>query len=126
MSSGFATFILMNNYFHDVATAMFSACSVVLWIFLKKLGNDFDEGLRAYMRSLYRGVSAVFWFSAVWLVGSGILRFITFTRFEWVNASRGKFEAGLLVKYVIAGCMVLIGVMLWVRLSQEMKKRLLK
>lgn len=124
MTQGFATFILMNNYFHDVATAMLLACSIVLWVFLKHLRTDDDRVLLGYARKLYGGVSTIFWFSVAWIIVSGFIRVATFTSFEWVNAGRGRFEAGLVMKYAIAGCMILIGIFLWSRLSREMKDRL--
>jgi len=124
MSQGMATFILMNNYFHDVATAMLLACSIVLWVLLRHLGDERDDPLLRYVRSLYRGISVLFWFSVVWLIVSGVIRFATFSTFEWVNASRGRFEAGLLTKYAVAGCMILVGIVLWSRLTRKMKERL--
>lgn len=123
MSEGYAVFLLMNNYFHDVATAMLLACSVVLWVMLKHL--DGKEGaMLHYIAALYRGITALFWFSVAWIVTSGYLRFATFRDFEWFNTTQKHFEAGLLVKYAIAVIMVVVGAVLWVRLSREMHKKI--
>lgn len=124
MSNSFATFVLMNNYFHDVATAMLLACSVVLWVMLKNLGGEQDGVLLRYAAALYRSVSAMFWFSVLWIIASGILRIATFRSFEWFNTTQKHFEAGLFVKYGIAAVMMVIGTLLWARLSRKMRSRL--
>lgn len=114
----------MSNYFHDVATAMLLACCIVLGVFLRKLGNDRDETVLLYAAALYRGVSAMFWFSVLWIIASGILRVMTFRSFEWAHFSGKHLEAGLLVKYGIAFVMMIVGAFLWVRSSRLMKRRL--
>ena len=124
MTPGFATFILMNNYFHDVATAMLRACSVVLGVMLKHLGQEQDDALKRYAAALFRGITGVFWFSVVWIAASGIVRIATFHSFEWFNTTQKHFEAGLLVKYGIAVVMMIIGSVLWARLSRKMRGRL--
>jgi ABC-type dipeptide/oligopeptide/nickel transport system permease subunit len=124
MSPGFATFILMNNYFHDVATAMLLACGIVLGVMLKHLGEEHDEAVMRYAAALFRGVTVLFRFSALWIIASGMLRIATFRSFEWHNTTQKHFEAGLLVKYGIAAVMMIVGAFLWVKLSRRMKSRL--
>jgi hypothetical protein len=124
MSPGFATFILMNNYFHDVATAMLLACSAVLWIMLRHLGAERDDVLMRYAAGLFRSVTTVFWSSVLWIVVSGIVRIVTFRSFEWLNTTQKHFEAGLLVKYAIAIVMMFSGSVLWMRLSRAMRNKL--
>lgn len=124
MSPSFATFLLMNNYFHDVATAMLLACCVVLWTLLKRLGDERDRSVLAYGRALYRGVAGMFWFSVAWIAASGVIRIATFRSFEWFNTTQKHFEAGLLVKYAIATVMTVLGAVLWLRLSRRMKQKL--
>ena len=124
MSQGFATFLLMNNYFHDVATAMLLACTVVLWILLKHLGEERDGVLIRYAAALYRGVTGIFRFSVLWIIASGILRVATFRSFEWFNTTQKHFEAGLLVKYGIAIAMMTVGALLWRRVTAVMRGRL--
>jgi len=124
MTQGFATFVLMNNYFHDVATAMLLACGIMLWVMLKNLGNEQDGVLLRYAAELFRGVSALFWFSVLWIIASGIVRIATFRSFEWFNTTQKHFEAGLFVKYGIALVMMIAGSLLWIRLSRKMRGRL--
>ncbi len=124
MSQGFATFLLMNNYFHDVATAMLLACSIMLLVMLKGFGGVRDAVLVRYIAAVFRGVTAIFWFSVLWIISSGILRVVTFRSFEWFNASQKRFEAGLLVKYGIAAVLMIAGSVLWARLARALRGRL--
>jgi hypothetical protein len=124
MTPGFATFILMNNYFHDVATAMLLACSIMLGVLLKHLGTDQDDQLRRYAAALFRGITGLFWFSVLWIIASGIVRIATFRSFEWFNAAQKHFEPGLLFKYAIAVAMMVLGSVLWVRTSRVMRGKL--
>jgi hypothetical protein len=124
VSQGFATFVLMNNYFHDVATAMLLACSIMLGVMLKHLGQEPDDVLRRYAAALYRGITGLFWFSVLWIIASGIVRIATFRSFEWFNASQKHFEPGLLFKYAIAAVMIVLGSILWKRASRAMREKL--
>lgn len=114
----------MNNYFHDVATAMLLACSVMLWVLLKRLGDGRDPVLTGYAAALYRGVTMMFRLSVLWIVVSGLVRIATFRDFEWYNTTQKHFEAGLIVKYAIAVVMMIVGAVLWTRMSRTMRDRL--
>jgi hypothetical protein len=124
MSPGFATFILMNNYFHDVATAMLLACGIVLRVMQRNLGEERDGTLTRYAQALFRGVTGIFWFSVLWIFASGVLRIATFRSFEWHNTTQKHFEAGLLVKYAIAVVMMVVGAFLWRRVSAAMRTKI--
>lgn len=118
MSQPFAVFILMSNYFHDVATAMLVACSFSLWVILEKYGQQ-DETKRLFFARLYRAIRNVVIFSWIWIVSAGILRIATFRSFEWVNAVEKHHETALLVKYGIAAVMVFVGSYTWIVLRRK-------
>jgi len=125
MNPGFATFLLMNNYFHDVATAMLPACALVLWLFRKYLNNGAESPvLRAYARSLYRGMVRLVWISLVWIMVSGLIRIATFDTFEWVNAAQKGYQAGLFMKYGLAAVMIVVGIIFWLRVASATREKL--
>ena len=123
MSQGFAVFLLMNNYFHDVATAMLLACCIVLWTIRKNLGEERDDALMRYAAALYRGITAIFWFSVLWIIVSGIVRIATVQSFEWPNFAQKRHEAGLIAKYCIAVVMMALGMRWWFALSRAIRSR---
>lgn len=121
MSPGYAVFLLMNNYFHDVATAMLLACGIALWIIIKQREGIKDPAAAGYFLKLARGINGVAKFSLGWIIIAGIPRVLTFRSFEWPNAVGKHHEAGLIAKYVIALAMMLAGAWLWARLSKRIR-----
>lgn len=122
MSPGFAVFILMNNYFHDVSTAMLFCCGIVLMALQRPLQRTEDAAVLAYFGRIARGMERIAWFSLTWIIVSGILRAATFRTFEWANAVEKHHETGLLVKYAIAFTMTVIGLYFWSRASRRGRK----
>jgi hypothetical protein len=126
MTPGFAVFILMNNYFHDVATAMLLACGIALGAVLKPLAGSQDTSTIAYFSRLARGIERIAWFSVGWIIVSSIPRVLTFRTFEWPNAVEKNHEAGLIVKYCIAVSIAAMGAYLWSRASRRVRQLLSK
>lgn len=119
MSPGFATFIMMNNYFHDVATAMIGASGFLMYLLIKIYDK---EGQREKLLLLYRWTTIILKGSLIWLIGGAIPRALTFRTYEWANAVNKGQEAGLLAKQMVAFAMITFGSILWIRLSGRMKK----
>ena len=122
MTPSFATFILMSNYFHDVATAMLLACGVVLRVLARNRDQEGDAVLRRYADDMHRSVNRLAWFSVVWIIAGGILRFATVRSFEWWNAVQKHLETALLVKYVIATLMMIAGAVLWMKYGKNRRR----
>jgi len=122
MSPGLAVFILMNNYFHDVATAMLLASGLAMWAVIKNLDNNREEKVVEYFIDMYRSVARLAKFSLYWILIGGIPRILAFKDFEWANAVGKKQVSGLIVKHVIAFVFVSGGVYLWLRLGRRIKE----
>jgi len=122
MSEGLAVFILMNNYFHDVATAMLMASGIAMWVVIKNLDNNREEKVVEYFIDMYRSVARLAKFSLYWILIGGIPRILAFKDFEWANAVGKKQVSGLIVKHVIAFVFVSGGVYLWLRLGRRIKE----
>ncbi|TAN42225.1 MAG: hypothetical protein EPN22_12955 [Nitrospirae bacterium] len=103
---------MMNNYFHDVATAMLFACSATMLIFLDRLKLSCPDSA-AFIKTVYGRMSKVFWFSVIWVIAGGTIRFGTLYSFEWKNAVLKGHTDGLIAKYVIASIMLIAGIALW-------------
>lgn len=112
MSPLVAVCLMMNNYFHDVATAMLFACSATMLIFLKCTELSCSDSI-GFIKTVYGRMSKVFLFSVIWIVAGGIIRFATVCSFEWKNAVLKGHTNGLIAKYVIAAIMLSTGVFLW-------------
>lgn len=117
ISPGLGVAIMMNNYFHDVATALMVASAFCIFA-LAKTCDEFDDpvAVRFYLKT-YRQMGRIFRFALYWIVIGGIPRTIFYTSFEWANAAgKGQIPA-LVVKHVLMVVMVVFGITAWRRLK---------
>lgn len=121
MPEPFAVFLLMNNYFHDVATAMLCACAAVLWVVGRAETPGGDRAAAEYASSMRRGVMRLAWLSAAWIAASGAIRITTVKEFEWRNFAEKGILSGLIAKYVVALVMVAAGAYALARVSRQIR-----
>ncbi|MBI5640798.1 MAG: hypothetical protein HZA17_10255 [Nitrospirae bacterium] len=110
---------MMNNYFHDVATAMLMASGVTMWVILVRAEKAGSPDALDFMFRLYQGISKVVIGSLIWITVSAIPRILTFSSFEWANAFSRNHVPGLLAKHVVAFIILLCGMLLWIRLIKR-------
>lgn len=112
-----ALFYMLNNFLHDFAVALLLAALFVIWLVGRpKLGLA-DAALRAVYARLAKLTYACW---AVILIG-GAIRTAGYREYEWSEAAgRGQVTA-LLVKHILLGALVLIGVFGQWRLRRRLK-----
>ncbi len=111
--------IIMNNYFHDVATAVLLASAVIMWVLGRQAAREGDAEARA-LAHLYPTLTKFAWGAVAWIVIGGIPRTIFFTRYEWDPAVIKGIVPALIVKHSLMALAVLVGVLLW----RSVKKRI--
>ncbi len=121
MSHPLAVFIMMSNYFHDVATAMVMASSIALWVIMKFFEGSASPDAVDFLLRLYRGISKLVVFSWAWIFSAGLIRLFTFRIYEWPNAVAKNQEYGLMVKYCLALGMMAGGAWLWYVVAARMR-----
>lgn len=115
--------LMMNNYFHDVATALLAASAFALWVLLRRFeaGPQGPDAAR-YFLEIQRAMAKLARFSLAWIVLGGIPRTIWYAEFEWANAAgRGQVPA-LVVKHLVALVFVILGVAFWRRLRARVRE----
>ena len=120
MSPAAGIALMMNNYLHDVATALLVASGVALWVMLRR----FDAGPRGpdaarYFLELHASMARLARISLAWIVLGGIPRTIFYVDFEWANAAGRGQVAALAVKHVVAFAFVAAGAWRWARLRRR-------
>jgi cytochrome c oxidase assembly factor CtaG len=127
MSESAAIVLMMNNYLHDVATALLIASGYVMWVLWKNLSPEAGHDAIRYFVRIYYRITRLSQFSFVWILLFGIPRVIFYKEFEWSNmAGRGQVPA-LIVKHILAFSLVFTGVALWIKVRKkvrELEKRL--
>lgn len=112
---------MMNNYFHDVATALLLASGVVMWIIVKRLGDTTEESVIRYFLGIYHGVTKLAKFSLGWILIGGIPRTLAYQQFEWANAAGKGQVPALIVKHILVFIFVGAGAHIWIRINRRVK-----
>ena len=122
MSQELGIALMMNNYLHDVATALLLASAVALWAMLRRYDPSGGPGAARYFLAIHRSMTRLARFSLAWIVLGGIPRTIFYSEFEWANAAGRGQVAALLVKHVLAFAFVAAGAWLWVKLRRRVRE----
>jgi hypothetical protein len=121
MSPLLGVFIMMNNYFHDVATALLLASGIAMWVIVKKYGDNSNPDVIDYFLRIYKGITRLAKFSLGWILIGGIPRTIFYKDFEWANAVGKSQVPALIVKHIFAFIFVGIGVYIWIKINRMVK-----
>lgn len=121
MSQSLDIFILVNNYLHDIATAMFFASGIAMWIIVRNAENKKGKEVINYFGKLSEDVRKIGRFSLYWILLGGIPRILAFKDFEFVHAVSKNLVTGLIVKHIIAFLFVAAGIYVWIKINVRMK-----
>lgn len=122
MSPTLGVFIMMNNYFHDVATALLLASGVAMWVIVRRLEAHPAQEVVDYFLKVYRGVTGLAKFSLAWILIGGVPRTLAYKEFEWANAVGKSQVPALIIKHILAFLIVGTGAYLWIRLSRRIRE----
>lgn len=118
-------FLLMNNYFHDVATALLAASALVLRVmaghYKTALASGNNNETRAYFARIYSGMRYTARISLLWILVGGIPRTLFYRDFEWQNAIQHGQAGALILKHSMAFTFVLLGAWLWKKTRDEFR-----
>lgn len=119
LSPGVGVALMMNNYFHDVATALLAASAFTLWALARLQDERPGEAQPQFFLAAYRRMAAFTKFSLVWIILGGIPRTLFYMDFEWANAAgRGQIPA-LIVKHILMFILVGLGAWGWHKLRKR-------
>ncbi len=117
ISPGLGVAIMMNNYFHDVATAMLIATSFTLHAIVRIQATMNTQTATLFFLKTHDKMVKLFRFALWWVIIGGIPRTIFYTSFEWANAADKLQVPALMVKHVMIVTLVVWGVIAWRRLK---------
>ena len=101
-----AILVMLNNYLHDLATAVFAVSALTAWFLLRsQAARSAPDALRPVIDSLVKvGI-----FSLVWTLAGGVVRSLAFRRYEWMEAAGRSQVPVLIVKHIILVTLVITG-----------------
>lgn len=116
---GLGVAIMMNNYFHDMATGLLVGSGFALHaiIQIQRVMNT-PEATLFFLKTNQKMVK-LFKFALWWVVLGGVPRTIFYTSFEWANAADKLQIPALAVKHVMMFTAVVWGVIAWRRMQKK-------
>ncbi len=118
-SPGLGVAVMMNNYFHDVATALLAASAFALYAIARVQAALNTPIATLFFLKTYRIMVKFFRFALWWIILGGVPRTIFYRSFEWNHFADQLQVPALMVKHVLMAALVVWGVYAWRRLKQK-------
>jgi hypothetical protein len=115
--------IILNNYFHDVATATLLSSAVILAVLWRQARRGGDGELRALAHA-YPILTRFAWGALIWIIIGGIPRTIFFPTYEFIPAEQKGIVLDLVIKHILLVSTVIAGAIMWVRMGKLAKEYL--
>ena len=109
--------VMMNNYFHDVATAMLAASAFCLYAIDRTRDALATDAATLFFLKSYRVMVKFFHFALCWIVIGGVPRTVFFVAFEWNHFADKEQVPALAVKHILMATAVVWGALAWRRLK---------
>ena len=121
-SPGLGVAIMMNNYFHDMATGLLVGSGFALHAIIRIQASTNTTEATLFFLKTNRHMVKLFKFALWWVVLGGIPRTIFYTSFEWANAADKLQIPALAVKHVMMFAVVVWGVIAWRRMQKTVTR----
>ncbi|MHB1016436.1 MAG: hypothetical protein ACYC2X_00900 [Coriobacteriia bacterium] len=114
----FDILIVMNNYFHDVATAVLIAAAAIMWVLYRRALAKGPEAIVA-LRNAYPQLTTFARWALLWVILGGIPRVFTFNTHDLgaVHSDMAYLIPAIAVKHIFEVAAVVAGVVMWQRVK---------
>ena len=113
--------IMMNNYFHDMATGLLVGSGFALHAIIRIQASMNTTEATLFFLKTNRQMVKLFKFALWWVILGGVPRTIFYTSFEWANAADKLQIPALAVKHVMMFSAVVWGVVAWRRMQKKVE-----
>ena len=114
--------IILNNFFHDLASAMWFCGTLTLLALLRAGKQDQRPDVVDFSRQLFHKVSKVTNLSLALVVLGGVVRAINYQEYEWLPALGRDQVVLLVVKHIMLTGIVVGGLYLQVRMARQFRQ----
>jgi hypothetical protein len=121
MSGDWGILIVINNYLHDVATAVLLSSAVILYV-LDRQAKGAGEGERRALARAYGTLTRFAWGALAWIIVGGIPRTIFFPTYEFIPATVKNIVLDLVIKHVLLVAGVIAGGIMWIRIGTRTRE----
>jgi len=112
-----AVMVMLNNYMHDLMTAVFAVSAVAAWLLLR---SDAMRRAPEALRPVARGLVRLGMFSLAWILLGGVVRALAYRKYEWMESVGRAQVPALVVKHVILVSLVITGIVVLLRTRRLM------
>ena len=119
ISPGLGVAIMMNNYFHDMATGLLVGSGFALHAIIRIQATMNTNESKLFFLKTNRHMFKLFKFALWWVILGGVPRTIFYTSFEWANAADKLQIPALAVKHVMMFAAVVWGVVAWRNMQKK-------
>lgn len=114
--------LFLNNYFHDLATAILFVCGYTMFVMFNKAEKRGTKEsimlfLDVYPKLVHLNAGAL-----VFVIMAGIVRTFTYEQFESHSALASAEVPVLMLKHVLLGGLTAYGIWLWVRVHRKVMR----
>ena len=114
--------IILNNYLHDVATAMIISLTLLMTYIARQVDENSPPEKKQFFVKIYRYFSRLAVISLVWILAGGIPRVLAFNRYELLPAGQKGIVPVLIFKHFILFGLVFAGILIWRRIKRKAVK----
>ena len=118
---GLGVAIMMNNYFHDMATGLLVGSGFALHAIMRIQASSKTAEATLFFLKTNRHMVKLFKFALWWVILGGVPRTIFYTSFEWANAADKLQIPALAVKHVMMFTVVVWGIVAWRRMQKKVE-----
>ena len=105
-----AVVIMINNYLHDLATAVFAVSALAAYFLLRSPASR-EAGLA--LQPVVNGLVRVGFFALAWTLAGGVVRALAYRQYEWMEAVGREQVPALIVKHVILVSLIIAGLVVF-------------
>ncbi|MDH4099816.1 MAG: hypothetical protein OEV28_04515 [Nitrospirota bacterium] len=114
--------LFLNNYFHDLATAILFVCGYTMFVMFGKAEKRGTREsmilfLEVYPRLVHLNAGAL-----IFVIMAGIVRTFTYEEFESQSALGQAEVPVLMLKHVLLGGLTFYGIWLWIKVHRKVMK----
>lgn len=113
--------VMLNNYFHDFATALVVVCTYGMLLMVRYAEKNGGEDSKRMVLALYPKMMHLTGGSVVFVFMAGIVRAFTYKEFEWHDAAATGQVPALIIKHIILFILFAYGIYLWVAVHKKVK-----
>ena len=121
-SPGLGVAVMMNNYFHDVATALLAASAFCLHAIVRVQASTNTPTATLFFLKTHRIMVKFFRFSFWWIIIGGVPRTIFYVSFEWNHFADKQQVPALMVKHILMTVLIVWGVFAWRRMKAKVAR----